>query len=136
MIALSYEVIGPMNVLEGELREVDSEVDLVVEGHHTGGQAAKLHLAHTESRQNGKFPLSNGRMLLPDPNSMVGNVYTYVPGICTMALRYQQCCGSALVSLRIRIRIRIQLFYRCGSEYRSRILLTKNRKKFTAEKNF
>jgi hypothetical protein len=48
MMALNYEV----NSLEGELSKVDSEVDLVVEGHHTGGQAAKLQLAHTESRQN------------------------------------------------------------------------------------
>jgi hypothetical protein len=40
-----------MYLLEGELGEVDSEVDLVVEGHHTGGQAAKLQLAHTESKE-------------------------------------------------------------------------------------
>jgi hypothetical protein len=49
-----------MNLLEGELREVDSEMDLVVEGHHTSGQAAKLQLAHTESEQNGKFPVKYG----------------------------------------------------------------------------
>jgi hypothetical protein len=59
-----------MNVLEGELREVDNEMDLVVEGHHTGGQAAKLQFAHSESRKKME------RMLLSDPNSTVSSVYT------------------------------------------------------------
>jgi len=43
------------HVLEGKLREVDAEVDLVVEGHHASGQAAEFQLTHTESKTTTNF---------------------------------------------------------------------------------